>query len=88
MKKPRYAWIGVGLFAIAAVPAAIFGLGKFQDARAQGFPPEPPAQGRKRAHNGTVFRASGPSPDGYPARAPKRPRRACHNASPGRFRLP
>ncbi|MCA9825768.1 MAG: hypothetical protein KC482_15480 [Dehalococcoidia bacterium] len=43
MKKPRYAWIGAGLFAIAAVPAAIFGIGQYQDAQAQGFPPEPPA---------------------------------------------
>ena len=43
MTRPRLAWIGAGLFAVMAVPAAIFGAGKLQDAHAQGFPPEPPA---------------------------------------------
>jgi hypothetical protein len=43
MKSPRFAWLGAGLFAIAAVPAAILGAGKLQNAEAQGFPPEPPA---------------------------------------------
>jgi hypothetical protein len=43
MTPSRLAWIGAGLIAIAAVPAAILGLGRLQDAHAQGFPPDPPA---------------------------------------------
>lgn len=43
MNRPRLAWTGMALFALAAIPAAYFGIGKYQDAQAQGFPPDPPS---------------------------------------------
>jgi hypothetical protein len=43
MNRPRIARIGVALVALAALPAAYIGIGRFTDAEAQGFPPEPPS---------------------------------------------
>ena len=43
MNRPRMLSLGAALVALAAVPAAYFGIGRFTEAEAQGFPPEPPS---------------------------------------------